>query len=544
MLKVQKLTCGNDDIETRDHLLGASMNTGASNEHLEKSLQTHMHKDIETKVPKQSWKMMPSPDVSSVRTRDQLNNCMPRSRENIALAEFMASMAAQRSAGWTNSLVERKIRSDEAEHSKYMPVSNIRGVPEQTGREDLNHFTDEFRQEDHSSKRDGSFWVQRKFHEKEKVLIMDGKTVISNEIRESITQTPFWVSAAGRNSNCVAGGHYSPSRKELDEFNKRNVPLVMHQTPAREKERHLSISPVDDAGIARDHAQDMLRPSQDHTKTQCHRVSVIHYHSSSPADKNIPTKEINENTETDLYKNHDTNHPNKTSEHWNNSSEEPSISDDAEQTHASDFKTAYYETSHPQVLSGFNEPFVPTDDRAIGEHFASPGITRKSFCKDLFVDKRHDGNRSSWVGLQEINFSHKRVYPFLNVSCVEGIVKDSKYIKSDNMPIEKIKIENVKQEPDEDLTKTDSEYEPCDRNSSSASDKSSHLMSKDPQSNDEENDNEDHGNWETKSRFVNIAPKPEQKKSQGGRQEIYQLLISNLNNYLPLFSYYLNWSLK
>lgn len=524
LLKVQKIA-DKDSVERRE-ILGGKLNSVPPSEHLKEVPQVHKQEDRETKPTKEPWpvQMMSSTKEHSERARDHVNNCLSRSRENIALAEFMASMAAQRSAGWSSSLGgrDKQIHNNGVEHAKCLPeVSDVVRVTEPTRGEDMNHFTEKIHEDNASPKSDSPFWIRRKFH-KEKVLISEHRNVFRNNLRESVYASQvYWVCNPERTISCVTKGQNPLQRRDDNDISNSNiqpVPLVTHPLSPK---KEFSTSSIEAARSSSNADDTLTSLSREHSQPQCHRVSVIHYHSSSSSsDQNSTAKETNETKQIDdSCKN---NSLDESSESRNCSPKKSPICEDRGKSIAEKVKFFYHESSHPQMLSGFNEPFIPADDRTIGEHFHE--VSRKKsfgfFNKDVPTDHEnqlHKDNRTSWAGHDGLLISQKRAYPFFDASSSEGIIKGSQYLQSERYPIESvIKAENIKAEltaePEKNLIRSDPENEQTSHNSPPL--KKRLLSSTALVKNEEEKDHDDE-EQDAKSRFVNIAPKPEEKKAKG-----------------------------
>ncbi|XP_031569200.1 uncharacterized protein LOC116303748 isoform X2 [Actinia tenebrosa] len=515
MSKVQKIA-DKGGVETSE-VLGRSLHPIPPSEHLKEVPQLRRQEDRETKLPKEPWQMMSPPKAHSERTRDHVNNCLSRSRENIALAEFMASMAAQRSAGWSSNLVggEKQTHNDKGEHSKCLPVvSDPVRVPEPR-QVDLKHFTEPSHQ-DASPESGSPLWARRKFHDKEKVLIndIDGHNALRNNFRESgYASQMYWVPNPDRSISSVVRGQYSPQRRDINDISKRGmspVPLAMHP---RSPKKELSTSSVEAARSSNDACDTLASLTMEHSQPQCHRVSVIHYHSSSASSgKNDQGKEINETKEESS----NNNNSDERSDPRNSSPKKSPICEDSGKTVAEDVRFVYHGSSHPQFLSGFNEPFIPADDRTIGEHFHE--VSKKPFGffnKDLPSEHQLDkNNRTNWTGHDRLTILQKRRYECIDASTTDDVIKGSPYLKTERYPLEKvIEVENIKTEPtaepDIHLIRNDPENEQASQDSPLFE---NHLLSsKTLVKNEGEKDHDDE-EQDAKLRFVNIAPKPEEKK--------------------------------
>lgn len=524
MLKVQK-TANSNNIQTRE-VLGSKLHAALPSEYIKEAVQVQKQEDRETKLTKEPWhaQMISPQKPCAERTRDHVNNCLSRSRENIALAEFMASMAAQRSAGWSstsNPVSREKLQlNNNGEHSKCLPeVSEAVRVPEPMKRGDLNHFTEKIPSDNTSPTSGSPFLMRRKFHD-EKALLNDGRDGFRNHLRDSVYASQmYWVCNPEKAINCVTKGQNLLPRRDNDDAGKihmRPVPLILCPISPKKEPRTSSL----EAERSTENGADMITSlPRERSQPQCHRVSVIHYHSSSSSsDKSSPVKEINEGKQMDDSSKNDSSEESLESR---NCSPNMAPSEDGEKSVGEDVKFVYHDASHPQMMSGYNEPFIPADDRTIGEHFHE--VSRKRSFEFLNKDipngyehQRNINDRTSWGG-HDLRISQKRGYPFFNSGTSEGIMKGSQYLKSERYPMEKIiKVEKIKPEPElepeKELVMNDSgnEQTGCD----TPPFKKQLLSSKTPVKNEDEKQH-DEEEQDSKSRFVNIAPKPEEKKAKG-----------------------------
>lgn len=249
---------------------------------------------------------------------------------------------------------------------------------------------------------------------------------------------------------------------------------VLHRQP---------VIPINDEILNADYKPEPVKPAH----IPCQRVSVIHYHSSSTSDESLSSQQDSTKTPDDSPKRLTPTSPDKEE---NSNPTSPSFI-----KHEMDLDDQCSpETSGHTNLSVHNEPFVPDDDRAIGNYLIAcpPELPCLSLKKKLLKSaKQSIENYNSISRKWESRRSSEKTGHF--------------------------KIALLEEEALRNLSKNQHNASDIQQSYSSPPEPSSITTSSYVHSNCSSDDNgEGTDGWEIKARYVNIAPKVGQQPGNKG----------------------------